>query len=652
MNRAKRIRKKAIKKTIWASDFETVVTGDPNQDATAVWAAAIAQVGTSSEAVTIYGNIEDLFSFFESRPESMDVYFHNLKFDGSFILDYFLRSSKYKQGIRQTGGKISFKKPDELNQFEYIYSISDKGQWYTITYRKKNDKYVTIKDSVKLFPFTLEAVGEAFQTKHRKLDMEYLGDRYPNCPITPEERDYIKNDVLVLKEALEFMFSQGHNKLTIGSCALSEFRGCYDKEDYKWMFPNLYKIPISPDLYDYDNAGDYIRRAYRGAWTYLKKGEENKHQGKGFTYDVNSLYPYVMSGDSNNLYPVGKPCFWSGNYIPDKATAPNRTYYIRIRTSFRLKKGMLPTIQIKGNWMYPPREFLYTSDYLIDGKYCSHEVDENGKLQPVRVTLTLTKADFELIQKHYKLYNFEILDGCWFFGMKGIFDEYIGKYKRIKEESSGAMRTLAKLFLNNLYGKFASSEDSSFKYAYMDGEDVKLTVQQEKEKEPGYIAIGAFITSYARVYTITHAQNNYDRFIYADTDSLHMKGDISDVVGIREHETEFGAWKNETKWSEGIFVRAKTYIEKVYEKDGKPKEPYYSITCAGMPDRSKRLFELSINQDYTDEDLKKYRDDAREFVSVKRSITDFKAGLCVPGKLMPKRIKGGLILADTTFEIR
>jgi hypothetical protein len=37
---------------------------------------------------------------------------------------------------------------------------------------------------------------------------------------------------------------------------------------------------------------------------------------------------------------------------------------------------------------------------------------------------------------------------------------------------------------------------------------------------------------------------------------------------------------------------------------------------------------------------------------VKRNIDDFKIGLKVPGKLLPKRIRGGTILVETTYEMR
>ena len=38
---------------------------------------------------------------------------------------------------------------------------------------------------------------------------------YTNCAITDEEKQYIATDVLVVKEAIETMFAEGHDKSTI-----------------------------------------------------------------------------------------------------------------------------------------------------------------------------------------------------------------------------------------------------------------------------------------------------------------------------------------------------------------------------------------------------------------------------------------------------
>ena len=40
-----------------------------------------------------------------------------------------------------------------------------------------------------------------------------------------------------------------------------------------------------------------------------------------------------------------------------------------------------------------------------------------------------------------------------------------------------------------------------------------------------------------------------------------------------------------------------------------------------------------------------------DFIKEKRELTDFKIGLTIPGKLLPKRIKGGILLVDTTYEL-
>ena len=40
------------------------------------------------------------------------------------------------------------------------------------------------------------------------------------------------------------------------------------------------------------------------------------------------------------------------------------------------------------------------------------------------------------------------------------------------------------------------------------------------------------------------------------------------------------------------------------------------------------------------------------FIETKREIQDFDIGLCIHGKLVPKRIKGGIVLEETTFELR
>ena len=553
----------------------------------------------------------------------------------------------------------------------FKYSISDRGMWYSIIVKVKNH-FIEIRDSLKLLPFSVKRIGESFGTKHKKLDMEYTGFRYAGCEITKEEQEYIANDVLVVKEALEIMFKQGHNKLTIGSCCLEEYKKICRSSleiqlDYAEMFPNLYDFKIDKQEHKYDNAGDWLRKSYRGGWCYLVKGKENKIKTNGTTADVNSLYPSMMSSKSGNKYPIGSPKFWTGNFIPDQALKENMYYFVRIKTRFYIKDNYLPFIQIKGDLKYKGTESLETSDVYNheNGDYFPYYIDKDGNIQQAKVELTLTMTDYQLIKEHYELVDFEIIDGCYFYSMVGIFDEYINKYAKIKKESKGALRELAKLFLNNLYGKMASSTDSSFKIAYVkDDKSIGFMQVVENEKKPGYIAIGSAITSYSRNFTIRAAQKNYygaekKGFIYADTDSIHCDLLPQEIKGIEVDDKEFCCWKLESCWDKAIFTRQKTYIEHVTHENLIPLEEskqYNNIKCAGMPKKCKDLFEISmqgtadVNENWSDEEKEFLFDKNNK--PIVRDYSDFKVGLKVPDKLRPIRIRGGVLLVNTTYEMR
>lgn len=657
--------KSSKKRRVFVGDFET--TTYAGQDHTEVWASAVVEMGT--ENVYIFHSIDETLTYFKYLNCNIIVYYHNLKFDGEFWLYYLIKKLKFKQAFTMVDDDYTtaeWVSKKEMPSNSVIYSISDRGQWYTITIRLE-DITIELRDSLKLMPFSVKAIGKAFNTKHQKLDMEYTGFRYAGCEITEAEKDYIRNDVLVVKEALEFMFEQGHNRLTIGACCLSEYKSIIGKDMFQAMFPDLSQVTLNKELYGASNADEYIRHSYKGGWCYLVRGKANKVFHNGTTADVNSLYPSMMHSESGNYYPVGYPRFWKGNEIPDKALQDNRYFFIRIKTRFYIKKNKLPFIQIKGDKHYNGNECLTTSDYWDKNihKYFKYTFDDGVK-KPTIVTLTLTCVDYKLFLEHYDVEDFEILDGCYFNTEIGVFDEYIDIYKKIKLESKGAMRTLAKLFLNNLYGKLATNDNSSFKLIYDKSDtEIGFIPVPQHDKDTVYIAAGSAVTSYARNFTIRAAQANYhgvDKrgFIYADTDSIHCDLEPQKIVGIKVHDKNFCCWKLESQWDDAIFVRQKTYIEHVVAEDLKPIDsPYYSIKCAGMPDRCKQLFEASLsNRVISDEQKSKMSDAEIDFLfddngnTKPRTLSDFKVNLKVPGKLLPKRIAGGVVLKETEFTLR
>ena len=652
------------KETIkYVADFETTVDHDTTQQThTEVWSAAMVEVGIiDPDAVRVWNSIDGFFDYLFHVKHNCKIWFHNLSFDGSFILNWLLRNNNFKQAYDYVECDECYHWHDDkdMENNTFKYTISDMGQWYTITI-KQGSKFIRIYDSLKLLPFALKAIGKAFKTKYQKLEMEYKGVRYAGGYISDDELAYIKNDVLVMSEALDIMFNEGHTSQTIGSCCLKDFRKGLSESFYKEYFPNLAEIPIPDELIMdkfHMNADGFIRKAYHGGWCYLVKGKEDKIYKNGITADVNSLYPSVMHSISGNAYPVGKPTFWLGD-IPEIVNEKGYYYFVRVKTEFELKKGYLPTIQIKGNPFYKPNEWLETSDIFnkATGKYTNVWYDADNKPNLTTVDMVLTITDWKLIQEHYYLYNTEIVGGCYFATEIGLFDKYIDYWREVKENSTGAMRTLAKLFLNNLYGKLASSDDSSYKVAYLnDNGGLSFTMQEAHEKTLVSVACGAAVTSYARDFTIRHAQMNFygktkRGFIYADTDSIHCDLSADELKGIDVHPTKFLHWKLESSWDKAIFHRQKTYIEHVVAENLEPIEtPYHNTVCAGMGKRCKQLLDLSL-QGVTE--IEGMSEDEKKFLQTKRTYKDFNKGLCIPSKLVARQIDGGVLLMETTFEMR
>ncbi len=654
---------------IYSADFETTVYS--GQTKTEVWAAAIVELFT--EDVEIFNSIDKLFDHILSIDGNSIIYFHNIKFDGEFWLHYLLTKTDFKQAFNQpdpTKAAGSFTEKKFMQDRTFIYSISSKGMWYSITL-KNGRNYIELRDSLKLLPISVKRIGESFGTKHKKTSIEYTGYRKAGDELTEQEKEYIANDVLVVKEALEIMYNQGHSGLTIGACCLQEYKNKFNPfPDFDEHFPNLYNIDIDLETFGATTVGDYIRNSYRGGWCYAVEEKTNRPFYNGTTADVNSLYPSMMHSESGNKYPIGLPQFWVGNYIPDEAQDGEHYYFVRIRTEFQIKPKHLPCIQIKNSPYYQPNKWLRTSDIhsLVDDGYHKRRKTLKGEITDSSVILTLTQTDFALIREQYELYNCTILDGCYFRAFSGIFDEYIDKYKEIKMHNKGAIREIAKLFLNNLYGKMATSTDSSFKVAYLKPDNsLGYFTVVENMKKPGFIPVGSAITSYARNFTIRAAQENYygiseNGFIYADTDSIHCNLPPDKLKGIKVDDNAFCCWKLESCWDEAVFIRQKTYAEHITHANLKPiSNPHWDVKCAGMPDTCKDLFlksfnpaiakligkgvEITINH-------KPATPEETLFLSETRTISDFKVGLKVPGKLMPHHIEGGIVLQSDYYTMK
>lgn len=547
-------------------DFETEV----NIERTYVWAYAFVGLWDDQDHVIMGTSIDSFIEeIFKPVYNNGIFFFHNLKFDGEFILYWLL-----KHGFAHTTEK-------RLNNGEFSTLITDMGKFYILKVRYNNIT-ITFQDSFAIIPLSVAQMAKAFGMDISKLHIEYTDHREEGGQLTDDDKEYITYDILIVQKGLQYFFDQNLNKITLGSDALADFKSIITSKKFDTYFPK--------PAYDKD-----IRRSYKGGFSYVKEDIAGKTIGNGIVLDVNSLYPSRMYYCE---LPYGEGKYFEGEYIKDEVY---NLYIQSITCIFEIKENYLPTIQIKNSRSFANNEYLKNS---------------NGQ----EVLLTLTSVDLKLFFEHYNVYNLEFHGGWKFKSSTEIFKPFIDKWMAIKIEASRTgnlgLRTLAKLMLNNLYGKFALNPKVTSKIPYLDSEKdiVRYHLADPTDREPIYIPVATFITAHARYYTISSAQKVYDRFCYADTDSLHLIG--TDLPNLDIDDDKLGAWKLEKTFTRAKFVRQKTYIEEVNGK--------LEITCAGMP---------STCYDQV-------------------TWGNFEKGSVYGGKLMPKHVPGGIVLVEKEFTIR
>jgi hypothetical protein len=509
----------------------------------------------------------------QNPKENYLCLFHNLKFDGQYILSWLL-----KHGFEYVA--------DKKNRHDHSFTtlITDMGQFYVIEvyFKVKGHKVnkVTFHDSLKLLNFSVEEIAKSFDLPISKLKLDYHAKREIGHILTPHEVDYIRNDVRIMALALDILYKQGMTKMTIGANALHSFKSMC--KNFSQLFPVL---PLEVDA--------DIRKSYKGGFTYLSPKYREKTTGRGLTLDVNSMYPAKMIQE---WIPYSMPEPFEGKYKPDKLYP---LYTQRLSCTFDIKPNKIPSIQLKNCASFMPNEYIESSKDEI-------------------VTLTLTSPDLELFFKQYDV-NVIAYHGGWKFKRaRGMFTDYINHWTeekiKAKKEGNRPQYILSKLALNNLYGKLATNPIGRQKAPVLKDEELHYLMLPTEERKPIYIPAATFITSYARKYIIETSQfirdwsmknKGYDAYVYSDTDSIHCLLDKSDLEVLKKHikidPYELGAWDCESTWTRGRFVRQKCYIEEI---DGE-----IHSTVAGMPKHLSHLVNFDnfnvgfTTADFTDEQI-------------------------------------------------
>lgn len=564
---------------MYMCDFETV----NNPTDCRVWAYAITRIN-GKETEELVGNNIDEFMDEIAGFGSCRLYFHNAKFDTDFIIQWL-----FGHGYQYNNGR-------KLQPGEFTCLVSDTGIFYSMKIAIFDSKTVIdIYDSYKLIPLPVAEIPAAYGIENAKGEIDYNLDRPVGWKLTQEETEYVLDDVRIVRDALKICFDEGMTKMTCAANALSFYQEMIGN---KWK----YWFPSDPE------SDIVIRQSYYGGAVMVNPIHRNKIVHNLHIYDVNSHFPAQLY---HKLMPYGKPLKFEGKY------QPSRWYPLYVQTvSFycELKEGHLPCIPASRGFMRTPGEWLIDSP-----------------VQPV--TYTLTNVDLEMLYKHYNVWGEVWQGGYMMRGQHGMFKQYIDFWMEKKEEAvrtkNKGLKTIAKRYLNSLYGKFGTNPLRGRKHPEIGPEGETKWINDEKEYDkPIYVAIAAFTTAYARQITIGDAQKLGDKFVYMDTDSLHCIGvtpEEAEALGMEIHESRLGAWDNEYNATLGRYLHAKCYYDWGVIDPGSGKPLPDVLKCAGMQQKQKKMV---------------------------TNLRMFAEGLELGGKLVPKRYKGGTVLSETTFKIK
>ena len=470
--------------------------------------------------IRIYDDINHYFKYLISCKDNIIVYTHNLKRTGMFIIDYIVKNTDWIQARDDTG----FYPASHMGGHDgfYRYTINEVGTWFEITI-SVNHHMIRFFDTKNIINADIPDIKRSFRTENKSIE------------------------ILIMHEVLNKLKEVGIDKITIGASCMDDWKRetFLDKSEYRNYFPDLTEVKSI----ECNNADSYVRNCYHAGWEFLNKKYSGKNIRDTYVYDVNSLFPTMMK---ERMFPTGKPHFFKGK--PEKWMLDKSRYlFLHIRCRFELKEKHFPFLNVDGE------SNKTNSNVTIDGIEYDNGVQD----------LWLTQTDFDMMIKNYNITDLTYVSGCWFWSRHGLFDNYIDKWYKVKSESTGAYREIAKMMLNNLYGKFGTDSHGKLKTIDYDKDNGYTFDTIDVKKTSGYVPVAAAITSYSREFIISVAENNYDNLIYSATDSLHL----TQPDNTLEVSSSIGKWKKE-QYKQAIYLAPKTYAH--------ISDDVVEIKCAGL----------------------------------------------------------------------
>lgn len=539
-------------------------------------------------------NIKELIHILWKRSKSCYVYFHNLSFDGDFILK-FLASNGYKcVNYENVKGKREF---GFLRQLNKIYAIE-----LCLLGKKKNLIKIGFRCSLNILSSSVEELGKSVGiSKYAEIsNINTFYDVEPQQDISKystEYLDYLKRDVKIVKKAMflfdnelsnflkeKHIFLKWYTKLTIGAIAYEL------QKRYVAKYAKV-KKGFKCSLETYDLASKY----YFGGFCEFNPNIQNEvvECKNGIGLDINSAHPNSMT----KLLPYGEL-----HNFKDKKPKGNHLVYLELHIDLAVSKNDNVPCLINWNRINGITKDKYRYVTQLSDFKCFY-----------------LEQEFQVLKEFYHFENVKIINKYWSSCGAFLKTYTTDLYKYKQEHSKKGQKALAntyKILLNSSYGKHATRKIYSDYYICENKKEYDSLLELEtfihKDKEwliqdasdlvklPNtYILkitpkgedkiifyhklIASTITAYTRIKILkTILLMNPNNFLYTDTDSIYLRDYDKDKVEPLIDDYKLGYWKIEKTFDKFIVAGAKCYV--YFNKNEKQPE-IVGMTYSGINKR-------------------------------------------------------------------
>ena len=459
-----------------------------------------------------------------------------------FIDDVLKRASRYGERtyyrvvyISHNGGGFDHLLviKDLIQRSESASPLMFRGKIYGI-----NAGVIRFRDSYMLFPTSLREFCRAMNTRTQKGEFDHGRVNETNYhQFRQEAVEYCYRDCMSLLEAYQKYRQLIYQLARVDIASCYSLAGACVKAFRTLSYPgDVMAVSASPF------QQECIRSSYHGGMT--RVFNTGRLRGEYVYHDINSSYPSIMTG------PVPTKAITDRIVINEEITEFVDTNLYRVKR-IEFPPGTLVNLPVPQT----PKPTEYPT------------VQENRWRWGVELNTSLRGGvPREMI----------IVDAVIEFEAQSIFKEYIEKFYNIRIEAKTdpenqekqTMSTVAKLYINSLYGKFGQridtktvivdvdelgdyiAEEDVVSYSKITDNNLVLTynidTSEQNDTIGSLVHIASYITAAGRSKLCRYIQDiGLDNVIYCDTDSVIFRRDaLANVVGQQDN-IKLGYWKDE-----------------------------------------------------------------------------------------------------------